>query len=1043
MVSLRGISTLPIYDVNNVLSVTQVADAAKNAVISRDAPIASTWLLTGITGSDFIDQNSNGRIDDTDLGYWIKFNYGRLNTSAGVPYYYQWANPSVIDPTGTVRSSSSGTRENYYLNSIETRSHVAIFLKDLRLDNFGGQTPTLCLKEIALLTRDSYKKLNTVYGLPNDSGTISSWWNTNTFFPISGTTLAGNFLKEQAIKRVRLNQGYDLCPNTPNSTSPTKAKLTLKSISIFGRNGMALMPDYKFEYGHNSSFTSNYFNNPSYHQDKWDGWGMYNSAGTSDYRNHKTSYIEADGSAWSLSRIITPMGSSIDVTYERDGYSSVSGNSVSVTNTKTSGFRPGEKVNITRSATATCTVSQTCVDQSGVEYTCYGPQTFSVDNFSSFGTVLASGQIIPDVPIPNYSNMTYTCPDGSISNVDDSGVNYFQSIRDKKGGNIRVSSIEIKDGSNSTKTKYLYTLPDGSSSGVVSQEPGYQNVSSTDYGEIPNYPFTPVLYSRVSVLSGRLSNDFDYHTKTVYDFETPSLSMITQNTDQIQNSPSIPAAKVLSVKRSIFDRTSKIGTLKKVSVYDINETLAKETTFNYTEQVQNSQNIPDQGYYSSSTLMHERFYDDISWYKQWIIKMTRTTEVKVPYVLSSITTNVDGFTKTTVNQKRDFVSGQIVDKTDRTSMGLQTRTIVKPAYAFYPSMGSKAVNVNNKNMLLQDAATYTYQIDQSGNTLGLLGASAQTWTNDWQNYRYLLGSAYQNETGALGVWRRSKSYSYVGNYSDLRKDGGLNFGASKEYDFSISNNPGWKQINQLVRYDHFSYPIEVADVNNIVSSAKKDITLSQLYAKSNNAGYHEFAYAGAEDWNSSNLPFLGGEVAKGDGSPVSKTSNGTETHSGQLAGRVENGLKTFIYKTSGLKANRTYSASVWTNSLSGAIYYYVNGLTNEQLVYPTNVKKVGNWYQINVDIPTGTTSIEVGVKSTSGQVSFDDFRFYPKDALTVSYVYDPITGALIYQLNNQNLFTRYDYSDNGLVVKVYQESFTNGVTLVSENKSNFKRFKTN
>ncbi|MFM8914380.1 MAG: hypothetical protein ACKOE6_15900 [Flammeovirgaceae bacterium] len=116
----------------------------------------------------------------------------------------------------------------------------------------------------------------------------------------------------------------------------------------------------------------------------------------------------------------------------------------------------------------------------------------------------------------------------------------------------------------------------------------------------------------------------------------------------------------------------------------------------------------------------------------------------------------------------------------------------------------------------------------------------------------------------------------------------------------------------------------------------------------------------------------------------------------------------------------------------------------EQTVLPQAAKKVGNWYQINAEIPVGTfTSLEVGVKSTSGTVSFDDFRFQPRDGSLTANVYDPVTGAVTFVLDNQNMYTQYEYNDRGQLIKTYSESFAYGVKLISESKVNYKRFNTN
>jgi hypothetical protein len=131
---------LPIYDYQ---SSTWIGDKTNPgsiyATVLRNDAFANTWLLTGITGSDFVDRNSNGIIDETDWGYWVKFNYGKYSDN------HQWKVPfgngtSTIDPTGSSLTYSQGVKQLFYLNSIETRSHVALFFKGIRDDNYDATT---------------------------------------------------------------------------------------------------------------------------------------------------------------------------------------------------------------------------------------------------------------------------------------------------------------------------------------------------------------------------------------------------------------------------------------------------------------------------------------------------------------------------------------------------------------------------------------------------------------------------------------------------------------------------------------------------------------------------------------------------------------------------------------------------------------------------------------------------------------------------------------------------------------------------------------
>lgn len=108
------------------------------------APYATHWLITGITGPDFVDfggpnNEANGLIDDSDFGYWVKFSYGKWSDS------YLWRIPyegflEGTDPNPTNGEFAQGRKQVYYLNSVETKTHKAVFVKGLRDDAKGASS---------------------------------------------------------------------------------------------------------------------------------------------------------------------------------------------------------------------------------------------------------------------------------------------------------------------------------------------------------------------------------------------------------------------------------------------------------------------------------------------------------------------------------------------------------------------------------------------------------------------------------------------------------------------------------------------------------------------------------------------------------------------------------------------------------------------------------------------------------------------------------------------------------------------------------------
>jgi hypothetical protein len=100
--------------------------------LTKPVSYAYTWYLTAITGPDYVSRGqTQGLLDPSDWGYWVKFDYGQWSNN------YAWRNPSEgynQDLDNNFQNFSVGQKELYYLDAISTRSHTAIFEKEARLD---------------------------------------------------------------------------------------------------------------------------------------------------------------------------------------------------------------------------------------------------------------------------------------------------------------------------------------------------------------------------------------------------------------------------------------------------------------------------------------------------------------------------------------------------------------------------------------------------------------------------------------------------------------------------------------------------------------------------------------------------------------------------------------------------------------------------------------------------------------------------------------------------------------------------------------------
>lgn len=278
---------LPAYEYNEESyqePVSQAGGASGNR-LTKGSAYAYTWYLTSITGPDFMDRNSNGLADDGDWGYWVDFEYGKWNNR------YNWRNPSEgyhRDEDNVWQNCSMGTREVYYLNAVRTRTHVALFEKEIRNDAKGSSPESYYKTTVSGIGDAGYSnqglfntnsgqslKLSKIYLLnaadenivPANSSGSGTYKPTasrsvsctdcelaNNILDKSDVDASGRFaLEAKALRIIDFSQDYSLCQNTVNSydinyPSYKYGKLTLLSVVNRGKGGVNLMPPIIFGY---------------------------------------------------------------------------------------------------------------------------------------------------------------------------------------------------------------------------------------------------------------------------------------------------------------------------------------------------------------------------------------------------------------------------------------------------------------------------------------------------------------------------------------------------------------------------------------------------------------------------------------------------------------------------------------------------------------------------------------------------------------------------------------------------------------------------
>lgn len=1121
--------TLPVYDYNQFTKSWDQTDPRiyttyKQGLTNANYKYATTWLLTAITGSDYVDLGEKGVLDAADQGRWVKFEYGRFSSQfkwhapySGTLYsrYSNFVNPYL--------SYSEGYKETYYLNAISTRSHTALFIKDVRADGRGHYTgsPTrnpdlnileqypassLKLTEVALLTNQDYEQLQNKYGVgllntANNAttrdgalGPFDSFAQVVDVGDIEGIAAVRSFLNEHSIKRIVFNYSNDLCGATLNSFESARdaprmnvsadrvklrGKLTLEGIQTYGPQNTKLIPDFTFGYGYN----------PAYDEHKWDGFGFYLRSGTRDgarlpsdgtYPVNSTGQTSADedGSAWSLTKVRNPLGSTLEIQYERDQYAAVSqyGNSV--------------VTYVDQGTTAPNGTFKTIDHQTGQPTsldlrTLYKPrdtihlQGFLANNYEvrttdEGGTM--TFQITERKPyeadhiISSVTQQTVTIANppanpGDFWNWDPSDTRYEQVTyqgyagftfdkrlpKNRNGGDIRVARlITYEEASKRYQTRYLYTngLSTGyNSTGVISREPQNARYPISITIDQLDYPTTPVLYGKVTELTGPLQNaagqndDTAFHVRTEYEFTTPTTEMVTVDKGNdgvvppIQSYPYYTQHPIgfATQRNNVLLNTALIGQPKSVRAFNRQGDAEQETIYNYTNSITNDANITHQGYFSEGVLLSEITKDDYSesrWYS-----LNRTTKTTVPTYLAGTTTTANGVRTQSQTDVHSFLTAAPLESSVTNSLGIRYKSVQLPAYKIYPGMGPLVAGIGNKNMLTQTVATTASKVADGSNSAAVIDASATTWKNDWATYRTYNSTQDQyTASTAEPVWRQHASYAW---YSpDLNSDGSFtNFVGFNWNQLPAANQrSGWLKVGEATRYDHYSQTLDAQDVNGAFSAQKMGYNDRLPIASIANARSTEMAYSGAEDPlpMGSNQFHFGGEVRDGG------RQNATYHHTGLYSSRLEPDQKGFTYRAivgdaHDISVNRQYRLSAWVHKIdavakAGKLYASIAGTTvGEASIASPNTKKAGDWYLLNliINVPGSATGQElvVGCQNTgAGIVFFDDFRFHPVEGPMTAFVYDPHTWQTTYVLDNDNLYTRYQYDAAGKLYRVYKET---------------------
>ena len=105
---------------------------------------------------------------------------------------------------------------------------------------------------------------------------------------------------------------------------------------------------------------------------------------------------------------------------------------------------------------------------------------------------------------------------------------------------------------------------------------------------------------------------------------------------------------------------------------------------------------------------------------------------------------------------------------------------------------------------------------------------------------------------------------------------------------------------------------------------------------------------------------------------------------------------------------------------------------------------IEGWQRIEQSfvVPTTANNIQVHlVNDTVSNAYFDDIRIHPFRSNMKSYVYDPSTQRLTAELDENNYATRYEYDDEGILIRVKKET-ERGIMTIKETRNNQSKINT-
>lgn len=806
------------------------------------------------------------------------------------------------------------------------------------------------------------------------------------------------------VSKSEFDYDYHLRPGTSGSIA--SGALTLNAVHFFGSNNTPSSPPYRFNYGHGEL-------NPTFHPDDIDEWGRYRHPGLNawdrEFRKRDTPQDKgrADMSAaWSLTNILTPTGSELEIEYESDDFIFVNG-TVDFRKSDEYGYSYSPDPNTIEISGASSNFSigqiirlkERKFNGNLIEY----EDTYTIlkDDIRVVGLdgdKVITNKNIDDIQKDSYGNFTFS---------------YTAILLPFKtyGGGSRVKSSTMYDGV--TEQKTIYSYKDGYvSSGVTPsliESPEDKSEKSSNYRSDKLFgeafldndksfmrPPPNVVYSKVQVINVDENDkpvngmtEYEFYTARDAQYEVDSLSNFLKITDRsgIYGKPKATNIYESYVSSSGAELMRPIK--KTITQYAFSDELANHSNV-YKKSFSSTTGIDELLGITQQKHVSEEEYEEDNWrsyeIERQFLNVFQTGTISYDYFYDEDTSPAATRILTKKSKTIGFnaATGQpVISATQSNDVNEVVINTITPAHWVYNGSGE----MEEKNMLTQAFQETSYrkanldidddsglkQFSPASSNSDVVASSVTTWSNAW------LGN----------VWRKNDTFVYVPSYNYL---GGsetnlsyIPFPIDSLYN-TTDAYPGitiffpWKKTSNIVSYDGYGHALETVNEDGtfqtVIYDSNNQSLVKAVVSNSNNyeAYYNSFENEQGPYQTNSNQSHTGGKCMDVYGSVTpTLTPGAAPTFGGK-------------YKV---------SAWIWSQDQMGVDF--------EDFSHPGN----GEWMFVQKMI-NPDTEVEF-----FGAGCVDDLTIIPAYASISYFTYDPLTWKVTSMTGPDNRTSYFEYDNAG------------------------------